>query len=403
MGSKLNACGTSSIPGTFGTILQVDDTADTLTLGDPGEDPRLGTVVFVLGFSQNALLISLVPALVVEIDLFIPPETQLDNSLLVVSLPTLSVGTTISFSESGAFSGPLTPTPTTVAAHGSHDQYIVADNNGSLYLQDTVANRDGTQTLPTDNTVTFTDGTGVFDPTGTAEDVARIYQAALGRGPDVAGIEFWNNDVDNLHAPLSAVANSFATSPEFMHTYGALDNPGFVNQLYLNVLGRAADLGGLQFWENTLASGGTRGDVLLAFSQSPEFKVRTLSTAGDQNDAEASRIYAAAFGRAPDASGEAFWSSQLASGATPMQVAQGFASSTEFQNDFGTLDASDFVNDLYENVLHRSGDPGGQSFWTNFLNQGGSKATVVAGFADSIENRIQTAAATHANWVFIPS
>jgi hypothetical protein len=49
----------------------------------------------------------------------------------------------------------------------------------------------------------------------------------------------------------------------------------------------------------------------------------------------------------------------LANGATPTQVAQGFINSAEFQQVYGTLSASDFVTTLYENVLHRAGDPTG--------------------------------------------
>jgi hypothetical protein len=82
-------------------------------------------------------------------------------------------------------------------------------------------------------------------------------------------------------------------------------------------------------------------------------------------------------------------------------VAQGFIASPEFQQAFGGLSVSDFVSALYQNVLHRAGDPAGQQFWTNALQTGRSQASVVAGFSDSLENRIQTAGATHANWVFL--
>jgi hypothetical protein len=93
--------------------------------------------------------------------------------------------------------------------------------------------------------------------------------------------------------------------------------------------------------------------------------------------------------------------SALANGATPTQVAQGLVSSAEFLQDYGTLSASDFVSELYENGLHRAADPSGLQYWTNALQQGASEASVVVGFADSLENLAQTASATHANWVFI--
>jgi hypothetical protein len=67
------------------------------------------------------------------------------------------------------------------------------------------------------------------------------------------------------------------------------------------------------------------------------------------------------------------------------------------------LSSSDFVGVLYQNVLHRPGDPGGLQYWTNVLLQGASEASVLVGFSDGVENRAQTASATHANWVFVPS
>ncbi len=150
-----------------------------------------------------------------------------------------------------------------------------------------------------------------------------------------------------------------------------------------------------------LASGGTRGGVVIGFSESVENKVKTLSTAGDPNDAEAYRLYPAAFNRAPDPVGHAYWSSVLASGVTPTQVAQGFVDSPEFAQDFAGMSTSGFVSTLYNNVLHRAPDAAGLANWTTALQQGASKASVLVGFSDSLENRVQTAGATHANWVFV--
>jgi len=199
------------------------------------------------------------------------------------------------------------------------------------------------------------------------------------------------------------VANDFAASPEFIADYGSLTAAGFVDQLYENVLGRAADAAGAAYWENVLASGASEGAVMLDFAESPENEADTLSTAGDQNNAEAYRLYQAAFDRVPDATGEAYWSAVLANGATPLQVAQDFVSSAEFQQDYGTLSSSAFVSALYENAMHRAADASGLSYWTGLLQQGTSQATVLLGFSDSLENRVDTATATHANWVFIPS
>jgi hypothetical protein len=299
--------------------------------------------------------------------------------------------------------GPFQVDGDTVVLHGSSDQYVIADDGGTLDIQDTVPGRDGTLALNGVTAMVFTDGTGVADPTGTAESVARLYQAALARAPDVSGLQFWTTQIDDSLVPIAAVASAFAASPEFIQDYGALSDGAFVNQLYQNVLGRPADAGGAQFWDGALASGASRGAVLVGFAESEENKANTISTAGDENNAEAYRLYQAALDRAPDQAGLTFWSSALANGATPTQVAQGFIGSAEFEQNYGTLSASGFVSTLYENVLHRAADPTGLQFWTNSLQQGASEASVLVGFSDSLENRMQTAGATHANWVFIPT
>jgi phospholipase/lecithinase/hemolysin len=286
---------------------------------------------------------------------------------------------------------------------GSAAQYVIADNGGSVYIQDTVAGRDGTQTLPGITTMAFTDGTGVFDPTGSAEDVARLYGAALHRAPDVAGLENWTAQIDDSHVSLTAVANDLTTSPEFIQDYGSLSNSAFVNQLYENALGRPADAAGAQYWDAALASGASRGSVVVGIGESQEYKADTISTAGDVDNAEVYRLYQATFASSPDQAGLAYWSSLLANGATPTQVAQGLVSSTEFQQDFGALSASDFVSTLYENALHRAADPTGLQDWTSALQEGASKASVLLGFSDSLECRALIAGATHANWVYIPT
>jgi hypothetical protein len=293
--------------------------------------------------------------------------------------------------------------PGEVILSGSSPQYAVADDSGSLYVEGTVTGAAGAHVLSGTTVMAFTNGVGVFDPTGTAEDVARLYLAALNRAPDVAGLEGWTALIDNSNVALSTVGDDFTESPEFIHDYGALSNSAYVQQLYLNVLGRAAEPAGLQGWTNALASGETRGDVLTGFSQSSEFERNTISIAGEADNAEAYRLYTAALNRTPDPAGLAGWSADLAGGASPTQVAQGFIDSAEFQHDYEGLSVSDFVSALYENVLHRAGDPAGQQAWTNFLLNGGSESTVLIGFSDGVENRAQTAAATHANWVFIPS
>ncbi|HXP09981.1 MAG TPA: DUF4214 domain-containing protein, partial [Acidobacteriaceae bacterium] len=334
---------------------------------------------------------------------FVPTPGEVAAGQTVTTQFTISVTDTAAFRTSDTTTSVVATAVTApigeVILSGSSSQYIIADDDGLLYIEDTVAGRDGTQILSGVTVMVFSNGKGLFDPTGNAEDVARLYGAALNRAPDLAGLEAWTEALDEANVPLSQVATDFTTSPEFISHYGSLSNAHFINQLYENVLGRSADAEGALFWNSVLASGSSRGTVLIGFAESEEYKAATSATAGDNDTAEAYRLYQAAFNRTPDPVGLAYWSSTLATSASPTQVAESFINSAEFLADHGNLSADDFVATLYQNVLHRAPDAEGYQYWTNALQGGASQGSVLLGFSDSLENRIQTADATHNNWV----
>ena len=294
----------------------------------------------------------------------------------------------------------LYPQPS-IQLRGVHTDYIIAQvSGGQAYIQDTKPGRDGVQTLAKLDQISFADGVGLFDPSGTAEDVARLYQSAFGRAPDLQGLDGNTALVTTNTISLAALATSFTSSPEFIARYGQTDTDGFARQLYLNVLHRNPDAAGQQLWVN-YTNATSRGAALLAFSDSRENHQQTLPTAGSRADAEATRLYQAAFNRSPDAAGLALWSGQLSQGVAVDQVAQGFVGSTEFAATYGALDANAFVTQLYANVLHRAPDAPGLQSWLGSLASGSSRAHVMAGFADSNENRIATAGITHDAWVYV--
>jgi len=103
---------------------------------------------------------------------------------------------------------------------------------------------------------------------------------------------------------------------------------------------------------------------------------------------EAYRLYQAAFNRAPDAAGLGYWINDLDHGVALNDVAQAFVSSAEFNNTYGALNTSQFVNQLYENVLHRAGDSAGVAYWTGELDANAlTHAQVLAFFSESPENQ----------------
>ncbi len=66
--------------------------------------------------------------------------------------------------------------------------------------------------------------------------------------------------------------NHLVASAEFAALYGAnLSDADFVDQLYLNVLGREGEAAGVGFWNGYLADGGDRAAALVDFTQLPEY------------------------------------------------------------------------------------------------------------------------------------
>ena len=69
------------------------------------------------------------------------------------------------------------------------------------------------------------------------------------------------------------MADYFASSSEFRTKYGMLTNRAFITRIYTDVLGRAADQAGVNFWTAQLdAKKKTRGQIMVGFSESSEYK-----------------------------------------------------------------------------------------------------------------------------------
>ena len=115
--------------------------------------------------------------------------------------------------------------------------------------------------------------TGVYaESTGVDAQVARLYAAYFGRNPDAAGFAYWLGRVKSGDVTLRYVSAAFEDSAEFQDTYGSLDDAAFVSLVYNNVFFREPDAGGLAYWLDQLANGMTRGEMMLFFSDSSEYR-----------------------------------------------------------------------------------------------------------------------------------
>lgn len=121
-----------------------------------------------------------------------------------------------------------------------------------------------------------------LDIDGHGGQAYRLYQAAFGRTPDKAGLGFWIKALDQ-GSSLAQVAGEFVNSSEFLARSGgaASDDATFLTLLYNNVLQRAPDSGGLQYWNDALHHGASRAEVLMAFSESAENQAALIGVIGN--------------------------------------------------------------------------------------------------------------------------
>jgi hypothetical protein len=230
-------------------------------------------------------------------------------------------------------------------------------------------------------------------------DIYALYEAILGRAPDISGYESWTAALEG-GASLDTIAQGLLSSPEYTAKYGSYtQSPGssFVSDLYENALHRAPDPDGLASFDNALQQGASRPAIAVAIALSPEAQshlapvFQTGVFVPNEADAAVARLYYAILDRPPDAAGLALWENDLAHGDTLANIATDFLNSAEYAANFGTPSNAQFVTALYEGALGRAPEPAGEQAWLGALNQGVSRGTVAADIAESPEAVVRLA------------
>lgn len=161
---------------------------------------------------------------------------------------------------------------------GSHGAYAVKLVDGQAIVSD----GSGSDALVGVERLQFADTMWVLDVDGHAGTIYRTYQAAFGRAPDLGGLGFWLAASD-AGMSLETISQAFVDSAEFKALYGASPgNAQILDNFYANVLHRAPDQAGYDFWlkvlDGKLASA---AQVLQAFSDSPENQAALVGVIGD--------------------------------------------------------------------------------------------------------------------------
>ena len=97
--------------------------------------------------------------------------------------------------------------------------------------------------------------------TPTKEEIAKLYVATFNRAPESSGLDYW---VSESGLTLSHIAQSFFDQPETKLLYPSnVSNEEFVKAVYQNLFNRDPDVGGLQYWQNELDNGNYSRDIFI--------------------------------------------------------------------------------------------------------------------------------------------
>jgi uncharacterized delta-60 repeat protein len=180
--------------------------------------------------------------------------------------------------------------------------------------------------------------------------VNQVFLDLLGRPADASALTSFGNYLD-AGGSRTNVVEIVDSSAEY--------RGDVVRALYQTYLHRAPDPSGLNAAVNFLSQGGTDEQLAAGLIGSPEYyQVR----GGGTNDGFLNALYADALGRAPDANGRAAFDQALASGTSTTQVGFSILTSVEYDTDL--------VGGYYVRFLRRPADQAGLNNYVNLLQHG---------------------------------
>jgi hypothetical protein len=180
-------------------------------------------------------------------------------------------------------------------------------------------------------------------------------------------------------ATYSGDGNFVGSGTGTLQQFVGTPNERYINAIYMSVLHRPADGGGLAAWTAMLNQGTPRATVVTGIMSSPEYRM-----------VQVQGLYQAILGRAADAAGLNLFVGYLQSGWTVQQVEASLLGSGEFYTRAGGTDKG-FVDALYQFALGRQAEAGGEAAWEGSLAGGASRSAVAFGILNSSEGLRYTA------------
>lgn len=252
----------------------------------------------------------------------------------------------------------------------------------------------GTDSLSSIEKIKFLDGVRSYVATDVYASVYRLYDAALDRAPDAAGLATYAQQL-SAGASVTDILRTLSSSTEFQKQFSGTDNEAYVRLMYRYSLDREPDAAGLAQHVNALNNGLSRVDLLATFSESAEHKqlmTAKIETQGiwiqDEATLAVARLYDSILDRVPDIGGLDHYRGAVDQGYGLQQFADNMVQSPEFRARYGELSNTDFVKQIYRFVLDREADAKGLGEYVAALNNGLSRAELVIIFSESPEHRI---------------
>jgi hypothetical protein len=151
--------------------------------------------------------------------------------------------------------------------------------------------------------------------------IGGYYQQYLGRGADSGGLNYYEDLWHKTGGPEQIKAG-FAASPEFhalaLQQYGAYPQ-GWLEALYHRILNRSPQQSDLTFWEQQIANGTSDYQVSLDFFTSPE-----------AFDNDVTGWYYEYLGRAPTLTEQGQYANQMTAGANDRAIEQEITNLPEY-------------------------------------------------------------------------
>jgi SdrD B-like domain/Domain of unknown function (DUF4214) len=165
--------------------------------------------------------------------------------------------------------------------------------------------------------------------------------------------------------PISIVSKGQLLASTASASNAALSsNAEFVNSLYVSILGRTADSGGLAGWLNYLGSGGTRQGLVNAIWTSTEHRWRQVTA-----------LYQTFLGVNPDQGALNYYANLMQNGASELSVAATIAGGPQVAAMFPTQTA--YVVRLFDVALGRAPSPAELTAWNAYTGDRVSLALAI--------------------------